>query len=107
VVKDLLNPLIGLLVGGIDFSNIFITLKGPTEPTLDAAKAAGAVTLNVGIFINALIQFVIVGLAIFWLIKVLARLRLSGTGAPPAPTRIEVLLQEIRDLLANRPAPPG
>src|SRR5260370_1974285 len=69
LVKDLFNPGIGLLLGGIDFSNIFVTLKGPSTPTLDAAKAAGAVTLNVGLFLNAVIQFLIVAFAVFWLVK--------------------------------------
>ena len=109
LVKDLINPIIGLLVGGIDFSNIFITLKGQTMPTLEAAKTAGAVTLNIGVFLNAVIQFIIVGLAIFWLIKVLSRMRLSTapTAAPP-PTPTEVLLTEIRDELkqSGRPTQP-
>jgi len=103
LVKDLFTPVIGLLVGGIDFSNIFITLKGPSTPTLDAAKAAGAVTLNIGLFLNAVIQFVIVAFAVFWLVKGLSALyRKEATpAAPPPPPRTEVLLQEIRDLLAK------
>ena len=107
LVKDLINPLIGLLIGGIDFSNIFITLKGVHAPTLAAAKAAGAVTLNVGVFINAIIQFVIVGFAIFWLVKVLSRIPMPAArpAAPAPPTAAETLLAEIRDLLAARAAP--
>src|SRR5664280_2008796 len=66
LVKDLFNPVIGLALGGIDFSNIFITLKGTPQPTLKAAQDAGAVTLNVGVFINACIQFIIIGFAVFW-----------------------------------------
>ncbi len=107
LVKDLFTPLIGLLVGGIDFSNIFITLKGPSQPTLDAAKAAGAVTLNVGLFLNAVIQFAIVAFAVFWLVRALSVLyrKKEPPPAPPAPPpREEVLLEEIRDLLAKRPA---
>jgi len=105
LVKDVFNPLIGLLLGGIDFSNIFITLKGPTAPTLDAAKAAGAVTLNVGLFINAIVQFVIVAFAVFWLVKgltMLYRKREAEPAAPPPPPKSEILLEEIRDLLAKR-----
>jgi large conductance mechanosensitive channel len=105
LVKDVFNPLIGLLLGGIDFSNIFITLKGPTTPTLDAAKAAGAVTLNVGLFINAIIQFLIVAFAVFWLVKGLTMLRVKKAtepAPPPPPPRSELLLEEIRDLLAKR-----
>jgi large conductance mechanosensitive channel len=105
LVKDLINPLIGLLVGGIDFSNVFITLKGPTAPTVEAAKAAGAVTLNIGLFLNAVIQFLIVGFAIFWMVKGLTALSIQESKAPPPPappTRSEILLTEIRDLLAAR-----
>ena len=100
LVKDLFNPLFGLLIGGIDFSNIFITLKGPSLPTLEAARTAGAVTLNVGVFLNAAVQFVIVGFAVFWLVKALSRLHMAGSVAPP--TKSETLLAEIRDLLAER-----
>ena len=102
LVKDLFTPLIGLLVGGIDFSNIFITLKGPVAPTLEAAKAAGAVTLNVGLFLNAVIQFLIVGFAVFWMVKGLSKLALAQKSAP-VPTKTENLLTEIRDLLAQKP----
>ena len=104
LVKDLFNPLIGLLIGGIDFTNLFITLRGPSQPTLDAAKAAGAVTLNIGLFLNAVIQFLIVGFAVFWLVKALSPLRRRRRcrGAAPPPTKTEVLLTEIRDLLAHR-----
>ena len=71
LVKDLFNPLIGLALGGIDFSNIFITLKGQSLATLEATQKSGAVTLNIGLFLNAIIQFVIVAFAVFWLVKVL------------------------------------
>lgn len=106
LVKDIFNPLIGLLVGGIDFSNIFITLKGPSQPTLEAAKAAGAVTLNIGLFLNAVIQFVIVAFAVFWLVRalsVLYRTKPAAPAEPPPVPREQVLLEEIRDLLAARP----
>src|SRR5580704_12838144 len=105
LVKDIFTPLIGLLVGGIDFTNIFITLKGSSEPTLAEAQKAGAVTLNIGVFVNAVIQFLIVSLAVFWLIKALTRLRVREELAAAAPPRSEVLLEEIRDLLAARSAP--
>lgn len=104
LVKDIFTPLIGLLVGGIDFTNIFLTLKGPSQPTLDAAKAAGAVTLNVGVFLNAVIQFVIVAFAVFWLVRalsVLYRPKLVAD-AEVTPPRDEVLLEEIRDILKRR-----
>ncbi len=105
LVKDIFTPLIGLLIGGIDFSNFFVTLKGPSQPTLDAAQKAGAVTLNIGIFLNAVIQFVIVAFAIFWVVKALSRLNRKEEAAPaepPPPPRSEVLLQEIRDALVAK-----
>ena len=106
LVKDLLNPLIGLLIGGIDFSNLFITLKGPVAHTLADAQKAGAVTVNYGNFINAIIQFVIVSFAIFWMIRLLTRLQIRKeqveAAVPTPPT--ELLLAEIRDLLASRQA---
>jgi large conductance mechanosensitive channel len=102
LVKDIFTPIIGLAVGGIDFTNIFVTLKGPSEPTLADAQKAGAVTLNIGVFLNAVIQFLIVSFAIFWLIKVLTRLNVRQEAAPAAPPRTEVLLEEIRDLLAAK-----
>ena len=108
LVKDVFNPLIGLLLGGIDFSNIFITLKGQSAATLEAAKAAGAVTLNVGLFLNAIIQFAIVAFAVFWLVKVLNMLRWqkeAEPAPPPPPPKSELLLTEIRDLLAKRTGP--
>ena len=102
LVKDIFTPIIGLLVGGIDFSNIFVTLKGPHAATLADAQKAGAVTLNFGVFINTLIQFIIVGFAVFWLVKALTRLHVREDPAPAAPPKSEVLLQEIRDLLAAK-----
>jgi len=103
LVKDIFTPILGLAIGGIDFTNLFITLKGASEPTLADAQKAGAVTLNIGVFLNAVIQFLIVSFAIFWLIKVLTRLHVREEAAPAAPPRTEVLLEEIRDLLAARP----
>ena len=105
LVNDLIMPPLGLAIGGIDYSNFFVTLKGGSFPTLDAAKAAGAVTINYGLFINAVIRFVIVAFAIFILVKQINRIRweeAAAPTAPPAPTREEVLLSEIRDLLDTR-----
>jgi large conductance mechanosensitive channel len=101
LVKDIFTPIIGLLVGGIDFTNIFVTLKGQSAATLTDAQRAGAVTLNIGVFLNAVIQFLIVGFAVFWMVKVLTRLHVRQDAAPAAPPRSEVLLEEIRDLLAE------
>src|SRR5712692_1982879 len=103
LVNDIIMPPLGLLIGGIDFSNFFLTLKGGSYPTLEAAKAAGAVTINYGLFINAVIRFVIVAFAIFILVKQINRIRgqeeAKETVPPPEPSRQEVLLAEIRDLL--------
>ena len=105
LVNDIIMPPLGLLIGGIDFANFFVTLKGGSFPTLDAAKAAGAVTINYGLFINTVIRFVIVAFAIFILVKQINRIRweeAEAPTAPPAPTPEEVLLTEIRDLLSSR-----
>jgi large conductance mechanosensitive channel len=104
-VKDIVNPVIGLAVGGIDFSNVFVALNGQHYPTLDAAQKAGAPTVNIGLFINALINFLIVAFVVFWVGKTAARLirrEAEAPSAPPAPSRSEVLLEEIRDLLKPR-----
>ena len=105
LVKDIVMPPIGLVLGGIDFANFFVTLKGGSYPTLEAAKAAGAVTVNYGLFINAVIRFVIVAFAIFILVKQINRLKTEEPApepAPPEPSREEMLLAEIRDLLKAR-----
>ncbi|HVM79173.1 MAG TPA: large conductance mechanosensitive channel protein MscL [Stellaceae bacterium] len=100
LVNDILMPPLGLLLGGIDFSNFFITLKGSGYASIDAAKAAGGVTLNYGLFINAVIRFLIVAFAIFVVVKQVNRFRKAQeAAAPPAPSRQEELLAEIRDLL--------
>jgi large conductance mechanosensitive channel len=107
LVKDIFTPIIGLAVGGIDFTNIFVTLTGQSSPTLADAQKAGAVTLNIGLFLNAVIQFLIVSFAIFWLIKVLTRLHVHREAQPGPPPRSEVLLTDIRDILAASRAQVG
>jgi large conductance mechanosensitive channel len=102
LVNDLLMPPIGLLLGGIDFSDFFITLKGGAFPTVAAAKAGGAVTLNYGLFINAVIKFVIVAFAVFLLVKQINRVKLNMGPAAAGPTKSEELLGEIRDLLKEK-----
>lgn len=102
LVSDILMPPLGLLLGGIDFSNFFITLKGTgSYPSLEAAKAAGAVTLNYGQFINAVIRFLIVAWAIFILVKQVNRIyrKPAAPATPAPPPKQEVLLTEIRDIL--------
>ena len=104
LVKDILNPLLGVMTGGLDFSNVFWALNGQHYASLAEAQHAGAATLNFGLFINAIIQFLIVGFAIFWLIKGLTRLNLRQEAAAPGPSASETLLTEIRDLLKQRAA---
>jgi large conductance mechanosensitive channel len=82
-VGDLLMPPIGLLLGKADFSNLFINLTGQPFPTVAAAKAAGAPTLNYGAFLQTIVDFVIVAFAVFLVIKQINRL---VPPAPPAPT---------------------
>src|SRR5687768_449995 len=80
LVNDIIMPPIGLAIGGVDFSNLFVVLKdsptlAPPYPSPAAAKAAGAVTLNIGTFINVVINFVIVAGAVFFVVKGINRLR--------------------------------
>jgi large conductance mechanosensitive channel len=104
LVSDIIMPPIGLLLGGIDFSDFFVTIKGGAYPTVAAAKAAGAVTINYGLFINAVIKFVIVAFAVFILVKQINRLKLSAAPAAAPPSKTDQLLTEIRDLLKEKPA---
>ena len=98
-VEDLLNPIIGLLIGGIDFSNVFVVLSGERKPSLELTRQGGAAVLAVGKFINAIIKFLIVGFAVFWMIKVLTKLKVREDAKPAKPNKSELLLEEIRDLL--------
>jgi large conductance mechanosensitive channel len=108
-VADIFSPPLGLLLGGVDFTNLFVVLKegvkaaGPYA-TLAAAKEAGAVTLNYGLFLNAVINFLIVAFAMFMVVKAVNRLRRAvPPPAPPGPSAEERLLGEIRDLLRRTP----
>jgi large conductance mechanosensitive channel len=90
LVKDVLMPPIGLLLGNVDFSNLFVTLKGSGAfASPDAAKEAGAVTLNYGLFINTIINFLIVAFAVFLLIRNVNKLKRKEEAAPAAPTTRE------------------
>ena len=86
-VNDLLMPPLGLALGRVSFTDLFVTLSGPSYPTLAAAKAAGAPTLNYGVFINTIINFVFVAFAVFLLIRQVNRLK--GPPPPPAPATRE------------------
>jgi large conductance mechanosensitive channel len=107
VVEDLVNPVIGLLIGGIEFSNLFVVLSGERRPSLEATRQGAAAVLAIGKFINAVIKFVIVAFAVFWLVKVLSRFKQKEAKPtePPAPTPTEKLLVEIRDELRAAPRP--
>ena len=83
-VKDILMPPIGLLLGNVDFSNLFLSLKGESYPSLAAAQAAGAPTLNYGLFINTIINFIIVAFAIFMVVRMANRMKKPEAPAAPA-----------------------
>lgn len=107
-VDDIIMPVVGVLTGGVDFSNMFFTLKesvdGISHSTVAAAKEAGAVTINYGLFINAMVTFVIVAFALFIVIKGMNNAKKVEEEAPKAPAEPsdEVkLLTEIRDSLAK------
>jgi large conductance mechanosensitive channel len=84
LVSDVLMPPLGKLMGNMDFSGLFINLSGTPYPSLTAAKAAGAATINYGLFINTMIDFVIVAAAIFILIKQVNRLKKPAEAVPPS-----------------------
>lgn len=111
LVDDVIMPPIGLILGGVDFSNLFVTLKdGANAPadgyaSLAAAKAAGAVTLNIGVFINTIISFMIIAATIFMVVKALNSLKRKEEAAPAepeTPSEDILLLREIRDALKNK-----
>ncbi len=101
LVKDVFNPVLGLLTGGVDFSSVFFSLNGQHYDSLDQAAKAGAPTVNVGLFINAIIQFVIVAFVIFWVVKAMSRFVAKQQTPPPPFAQSELLLAEIRDLLRD------
>lgn len=86
LVDDVIMPPIGYLLGGVDFSNLFVSLSGKTYESLAAAKAAGAPTWNMGVFINTVINFLIVAGAVFlFIVKPANRLRAQTPPPPPGP----------------------
>lgn len=106
-VKDIINPVIGVLTGGIDFSNIFINLGDGDYASLAAAQEAGAPTLNIGLFLNAIVSFLIVAWVLFLIVKAVNNLKKQAEEEPAAPETPEPpadvkLLTEIRDLLASK-----
>ena len=107
LVSDVLMPPLGLLIGDVDFSNLFVVLKEGTPPapyeTVALAAEAGAVTINWGILINNIISFILVAIAVFFVIKWINNMRKEEEApeADPEPSNEEKLLTEIRDLLSK------
>src|SRR5436305_14733735 len=104
LVGDLLMPPLGRLTGNVDFKDLFFDLSGKNYPSLAAAKAAGAPTVNYGVFLNSIIDFLIVAFAVFILVRwlnILTR-KQKAVSAPTGPTKEETLLTEIRDLLKQQ-----
>ena len=109
MVKDLLNPIIGLFTGGVDFAAMYYNLTDQEYETLAAAQEAGAATLNYGLFINAIINFLIIAFVVFMLVRTVNRIKdavekegeeeISEPAEPSADTQ---LLTEIRDLLKEK-----
>ncbi|MGD9740819.1 MAG: large conductance mechanosensitive channel protein MscL [Bauldia sp.] len=109
VVQDIFTPIIAVITGGADFTNLFVQLRGEPATTLEAAREAGP-TIAYGNFITLLINFVIVAFVLFLVVKAMNRLRRKQEAAqdvapapPPETPREQVLLTEIRDLLQKRP----
>ena len=109
LVDDVFMPVIGLVLGRVDFANLFIVLNNPNNvavSSLAAAKDAGVATLNIGLFINAVVKFTIVAFVLFLVVKGINTIRNKQAAAPPAqppaPTKEEVLLTEIRDALRGK-----
>jgi large conductance mechanosensitive channel len=114
LVDDIVMPPMGVVTGGVDFSNMFIALNGEHYDSLALAKQAGAPTINFGVFINNLISFLIVAFVLFMVIKAMNRLRRKQEEGPqtePPPSREVQLLEEIRNALVKggtaRAKPPG
>lgn len=99
LVSDVIMPPIGLLLSGVNFTNLFVALNGEVYPTLADAKSKGAPVIAYGVFINNIIEFLIIAACVFALVKAINKLHRQQAAAPAAPTRTEVLLEEIRDLL--------
>lgn len=102
LVNDVMMPVLGLVLGKINFANLFVALNGEVYPSLQAAKDAGAPILTYGVFINAIVDFIIVAFALFLFIKALNSMKRKEEAAPAAPAAPPAdiaLLTEIRDLL--------
>jgi len=112
IVDDIFMPIIGLILNGVDFSNLFIVLNNPNNvpvPSLAAARATGVATLNIGLFINAVVKFVIIAFVLFLVVKGINSLKREEkkeeAAAPSAPSKEELLLTEIRDAIKEQGTP--
>jgi len=104
-VNDVIMPPIGMLMGGVDFSDLFVNLSDGEYASLEAAKEAGAATINYGVFVNTILDFTIVAFCVFLLVRGMNHLKRKEAAAPaepPAPPKEQLLLEEIRDLLRER-----
>lgn len=103
LVEDIFNPLIGLMTGGADFSGLYINLSGQEVTSAAQAKAEGLAVITYGVFVNAIISFVIVAFILFMIIRAVNRLkRQEEPVVEEGPPRQEILLEEIRDALRAR-----
>ncbi|QPD06041.1 MAG: mechanosensitive channel [Candidatus Nitrospira kreftii] len=104
LVSDVLMPPLGLLMGKVNFSSLFIDLSNTSPQSLEAAKAAGVPTLNYGVFLQSMFDFLIIAFVIFMLVKQVNRFKneTAPPPPPPGPTNEEKLLMEIRDALKGR-----
>ncbi len=103
MTNDVILPVVGLLMGKVDFSNLFINLSGGDYATLQAATDAGAPVLKYGLFINSVLDFAILAFVIFMMVRAMNKLKKAEPVPPPAgPTPDQVLLTEIRDALKSR-----
>jgi large conductance mechanosensitive channel len=109
LVDNVIMPPVGMLLGGVDFGNLFVVLREGAQAapyaTVEAAREAGAVTINYGLFLNSVIAFLLVAWAVFLIVKgfnAVRRREEEAPAAPAEPPRQEVLLEEIRDLLRAR-----
>jgi large conductance mechanosensitive channel len=95
LVKDILMPPLGKLVGGVDFTDLFVVLGRDTYPSLKAAKDAGAATINYGLFINTIINFILVAWALFFVVKAVNVARARSTSAAPTEKECPYCLGKI------------
>ena len=105
LVSDVIMPPIGLMLGGVDFANLFVVLGEGTFDSLELAKEAGAATINYGVFFNNVVSFLIVAFAVFMLVRSINSLKKkeeAAPAAPPKPSAVVTLLTEIRDSLKQR-----